>query len=77
MSTASLVTPLPDTVPGVTFPVSRVTTSPRPYTWGHTSTFSMVTPPCQNFYLWSHVHSLQGNHHSQTLTLWSHFQSPG
>ena len=32
-----------DTVPGVTFPVSRVTTYARPYTWGHISTLSMVT----------------------------------
>ena len=70
----SLVTPCPDPVPGVTFPVSRVTAYARSYTWGHISTLSMMTPPHQNFYLWSYVHSLHGDHHSQTLILWSHFQ---
>ena len=71
MSTVSLVMPRSDPVPEVTFPVSRVTSSPTPYTWGHTSTLSMVTPPHQNLYLryMSTVSRVTSPH--QTFYFWS------
>ena len=59
--------------------------TPRPCTWGHTVTspylltrtctlghmftVSRLTPPHQNFYLWSRLYSLQGDHHSLTLNI--------
>ena len=48
---------------------------PRPCTWGHTTTASRVTAPHQYFYLWSHLHSLQSDHHSQMVNIWSHIHS--
>ena len=89
MSRVSLVTPLQDPVSAVTFPISRVTSLPDPAfgvtlpqslylltrtcTLGHMFTISRLTPPHQNFYLWSHLHSLQGDI-PQMLNLWSHVQ---
>ena len=91
MSRISLVTPLQDSVSGVTFSVSRVTlsnpahgvtrpclqadrTSPELVPWV-TCPVSRVTPPHQNFYLWSHLHSLWGDPHSHTLNIWSQVHS--
>ena len=34
-----------------------------------------MTPPYQNFYLWSHFYSLQSDHGSQTVNIWSHVHS--
>ena len=92
MSRVSLMTPLQDSVSGVTFSVSRVNslpnpahgvtslclqadcTSPEAVPW-ITCPVSRVTPAHQNFYLWSHLHSLRGDHHSKTLNIWSHVHS--
>ena len=71
----SRVNSLPNPAHGVTsLCLQADCTSPEAVPW-ITCPVSRVTPAHQNFYLWSHLHSLQGDHHSQTLNIWSHVRS--
>ena len=86
-SIISMVTPLPNSAPGVTCPVSS-----GPCTWVHTSTVSSVTlhpdsvpgvkylqslvwHPLQTLYLQSHVDSLQGDPPPNTQHVGSNMHS--